>query len=166
MRILGIDPGCYGALALLSSGVLADVRDMPVVMLRRGKTDKPEVDGAALAAFVRSLRPDIAVLERVGGLPGQSAPAAFNFGRAAGAVEYTLTALGVRVESVAPATWKKALRVNPGKDGSRALAARMWPAQAALFARAKDDGRAEAALIAEWGRRVFDTEGRSDDIFA
>ena len=34
------------------------------------------------------------------------------------------------------------------KDASRAEAIRRWPAQAELFARKKDDGRAEAALIA------------------
>ena len=28
-----------------------------------------------------------------------------------------------------------------------------WPTEAHRFARVKDDGRAEAALIAEWGRR-------------
>lgn len=37
------------------------------------------------------------------------------------------------------------------KDASRSEAIRRWPAQASLFARVKDDGRAEAALIAVGG---------------
>lgn len=167
MRILGVDPGCYGALALLcDNGRYLGVWDMPILLLRRGKTDKAEVDGVELARLLRGLyRDDIVVLEQVGGLPGQSAPAAFNFGRAAGAVEYAAKALGLRVETVAPVTWKKALRVNEGKDGSRALAMRMWPEKADLFKRKKDDGRAEAALIAEWGRRTFQKEVRAN-VFA
>jgi crossover junction endodeoxyribonuclease RuvC len=40
----------------------------------------------------------------------------------------------------------------PGKDGakdrSRALAISKWPAHAQLFARVRDDGRSDAALIA------------------
>lgn len=152
MRILGVDPGCYGALALFVDGVLdqTNVYDMPIVKIRRGKTDKAEVAGHVLADIVRQSRADTLIVEQVGGMTGQSASAAFNFGRAAGAVEYTGTALGLRVERVAPITWKKALKVNPGKDGSRFMAARLWPASAHLFARKKDDGRAEAALIAHW----------------
>lgn len=155
MRILGVDPGCYGALALMVDGKLVDVEDMPIFSIRRGKTDKAEVAGTELAGFMLMAKPDIVVIEQVGGLPGQSAPAAFNFGRAAGAVEYTAKALVYRVEFVAPVTWKKALRVNEGKDGSRAMASRLWPDAADYFKRKKDDGRAEAALIAEWGRRNF-----------
>ena len=37
------------------------------------------------------------------------------------------------------------------KDAARAEAIRRWPNNAALFARVKDDGRAEAALIAVAG---------------
>lgn len=125
---------------------------MPHLAIRSGKTDKYEVDGYTLAALLRELRPDIAYVEKVGGLPGQSSPAAFNFGRAAGAPEYTLKALGVRVERVPPQTWKRTLRVI-GKDAARAMAMRLWPEHAADFRRKMDEDRAEAALIAEFGRR-------------
>lgn len=155
MRILGVDPGAYGALALLIDGRLTDVADMPILKVRRGKSDKAEVDGYSLAALLRDLAPDIALVEQVGGMTGQSPSASFNFGRAAGAVEYSLKTLGVRVETVAPATWKRAMRLKGGKDDSRALAMRLWPAKAALFQRVKDDGRAEAALIAEWARTTL-----------
>ena len=152
MRILGIDPGSSGALALLIDDRLHVVVDMPVLKVRRGKSDKDEVDGYGLAELLKDLAPDIAYVEQVGGLPGQSAPAAFNFGRSAGAVEYALKALGYRVEMIPPATWKKALRLKGGKDDSRAMAMRRWPSKADHFKRVKDDGRAEASLIAEFGR--------------
>jgi crossover junction endodeoxyribonuclease RuvC len=37
------------------------------------------------------------------------------------------------------------------KDAARSEAIHRWPAKAGLFARVKDDGRAEAALIAVAG---------------
>lgn len=138
---------------------------MPVLAIRRGKTDKNEVDGYALAAWLRDARPDVVVVEQVGGIVGQSAPAAFNFGRAAGAVEYAAKALGIRVELVPPLTWKRGLKLNLGKDAARALACRLWPASAGLFARKKDDGRAEAALIAEWFRRLNSNEKEDANVF-
>ena len=50
-----------------------------------------------------------------------------------------------------PPVWKRAVGIPPGKDGAkdaaRSEAIRRWPGQAELFARVKDDGRAEAALI-------------------
>lgn len=149
-RIVGVDPGCYGALGCLDGGRWHSVVDMPILKIRRGKSDKAEVDGYALAEILRGLRPDVVVVEQVGGIMGQAAGAAFNFGRAAGAPEYIAKALGVRVEMVPPGTWKRALGVNPGKDGSIAMAKRLWPDAAQHFARKKDDGRAEAMLIAHW----------------
>lgn len=157
-----MDPGAGGALALLDHGGLSVVTDMPVLRVKRGKSDKAEVDGYSLANVIKALRPDVAFVELVGGVTGQSASASFNFGRATGAVEYSLKALGVRVELVAPVTWKRALKVNGGKDGSRAMAMRFWPSRAELFERVKDDGRAEASLIAEWGRRQL---GGKTDVF-
>ena len=50
-----------------------------------------------------------------------------------------------------PGTWKKAMKVAGGREGKeqcRALALQLFPACAASFARKKDQGRAEAALLA------------------
>ena len=41
--------------------------------------------------------------------------------------------------------------VGAAKDQSRALASNLFPQSAYLFKRVKDDGRAEAALIAYYG---------------
>lgn len=151
MRVVGVDPGCYGAIALLVSGKLVEVHDMPMFKVKRGKSDKAEVDGYSLGVLLRDLAPDIAFVEQVGGMTGQSPSASFNFGRAAGAVEYGLKVLGFPVELVHPATWKRELRVNGGKDGSRSEAMKLWPQRSEWFKRAKDNDRAEAALIAHWG---------------
>ena len=64
-----------------------------------------------------------------------------------------LAGLQIQTNTVTPNAWKKAMQLNAGKDASRAKAAQMWPQQAGEFSRVKDDGKAEAALIAEYGRR-------------
>jgi crossover junction endodeoxyribonuclease RuvC len=147
----------------LDDGHLTDVVDMPVLSVRRGKSDKREVDGHALAALLRGWGADVGVIEQVGGIQGQAAGAAFNFGRAAGAVEYTMVTLGMRLVRVAPITWKKRLGIRGGKDDSRAAALRLWPGMAERFKRVKDDGRAEAGLIGHWYNL---TNGARNDVFA
>ena len=92
--IVGVDPGAYGALALLKGGELITVHDMPILKIRRGKTDKAEVDSYALQRLFAGLEIDVVVLEQVGGMTGQSASAAFNFGRSCGCVEGVMKALG------------------------------------------------------------------------
>jgi crossover junction endodeoxyribonuclease RuvC len=78
----------------------------------------------------------------------------FAFGRAAGVVEGALAGLGVPYTDVPPATWIKAMGVRGGKDGARNRAMELWPKQAELFKRVKDDGRADAALIAAYGTNL------------
>ena len=58
----------------------------------------------------------------------------------------------VPVTFVSPSAWKRAVDLTlASKDASRAEAIRRWPGNADIFARVKDDGRAEAALIATAG---------------
>lgn len=152
MRVLGVDPGASGALALLFEDQLLVV-DMPTHSVKRGKGEKREVDGYALRHLLEELRPDVAYLEQVGGITGQSASAAFNFGRASGVVEGALKMAGVRVEMTAPHVWKRRMGLKGGKDASRARSSALFPAYAHNWKRVKDDGRAEAVLIAEYGRQ-------------
>ena len=52
---------------------------------------------------------------------------------------------------VAPAKWKAALGLSPDKAASRAKASQLFPGCADQWARVRDDGRAEAVLIAWHG---------------
>lgn len=154
--LYGLDPGVTGAIAVLVNGELRDVRDLPV-RIEGGGTVKRRVDAAGLAAIVREWRsqygPDseTAMIERVGAMPGQGVASVFSLGHTAGAVEGTLLALGCPVEFVAPAAWKRAAGLGRDKADSRARASLVYPAQAGFWTRAKDHGRAEAALLARYG---------------
>ncbi len=153
MKICGVDPGCSGALALLDeSGNLLECEDMPTVKIKSGKTAKARLACGELVRLLREWAPDVVVIELVGGMPGQGAASSFQFGYAAGGLEGACAALGLSVQYTSPVVWKRAMKVTSDKETSRLLAMRRWPGSSKQFARKSDDGRAEAALIAEWSR--------------
>ncbi len=154
---LGVDPGLNGAIALYD-GARVHVWDMPTVHVARNGKNKREVSPLMLAYLLREAdmlaeqkAPDgvlRAYVEKVGAMPGQGVTSMFSFGRSLGLVEGILAGMTVPTELVLPSAWRKAMNVRGGKDGSRLRAQELLPAQAGLFARVKDDGRAEAALMA------------------
>jgi crossover junction endodeoxyribonuclease RuvC len=147
MRIIGIDPGAHGAIALLEDGRLRSVVAMPASTVR----SKARVDAARLAGVIRDLAPiDVAVCEEVASMPRQGVASMFAFGMAYGVVLGVLGALSVPLVLVTPATWKGALRVAATKGEARGRASQLLPEGARLWPLAKDDGKAEAALIALW----------------
>lgn len=155
-RVLGIDPGLTGALAVYcpETGDLK-VTDVPVYRLPKGKTTKAYVDLMSLGRIVddgiAGEPPPVVWIERVGSMPGQGIASSFDFGRTTGILLGVCAAHFLRIEQVTPQVWKKALRVPASKDGARARASQIFPRYAHEWARAKDDGRAEAALIAYYG---------------
>lgn len=146
----GIDPGYTGAVAFLGGSHLY-VHDMPVAPGPKGKIEldlfglgqllKPGVDGTYPARC-------IAMLEQVGTMPGQGISSAFRFGEGYGAIQMALAGHGWERHKVTPVKWKKHFGLSKDKGVSRAYAAKRFPGEANLFSRVKDDGRAEAALIA------------------
>ena len=74
--------------------------------------------------------------------------------RSRGIVEAVTDILPGQVLWVWPATWKRSFGlIGQDKGASRAAAARMFPALAKAFSRVKDDGPAEAMLLAYYGMR-------------
>jgi crossover junction endodeoxyribonuclease RuvC len=143
---IGIDPGINGAIALLDTdGTLVDVYDM-------------QCAGGAVSAQLLAAAENWAdhttygtvIIEDVASMPGQGVSSTFKFGRSKGVVEGVFAALGRPIVYITPAKWKRDLRLTKDKGACRQRAVELWPHKAALFARVKDDGRAEAALIAHW----------------
>lgn len=156
--VVGIDPGVEGAFALYDASTreLCAVWDTPVLEIKEGKTVKRRIDINELVLLVSEIAvygPELALVEKVGGLPGQSAPAGFSFGFSVGALHTALAVLKIPRQTVAPAVWKRAMRVTDDKDGARAMASMLLPGAALEWRRKKDHGRAEAALIAVYGAR-------------
>jgi crossover junction endodeoxyribonuclease RuvC len=152
-KILGIDIGLDGAIALIENGDLLEVHDMPTVTLERNNKSKRMVNAAELARLIRQAAPGCAYLERLNAMPGQGVTSMFSMGQSLGVVLGILAALDIATTTIPPRTWQKALDVPQGKDGSRYRAAQLFPARAELFKRVKDDGRSDATLIAAYGAR-------------
>jgi crossover junction endodeoxyribonuclease RuvC len=147
-RIIGIDPGASGAIALLVGRELVSVHDMPTVTVERNKSQKRQVCPAGLSLLMQQLSPHKAICEKVGAMPGQGVSSMFSFGRSVGIIEGVLAARQIPVTFVTPQSWQKQSGAAKGKDGSRQRVMELFPSQANLFARVKDDGRADAVLIA------------------
>jgi crossover junction endodeoxyribonuclease RuvC len=156
-RILGVDIGLSGALAVIDeNGTLLAVEDMPA--LADGTAKRRTINSILLAAILREHAPPgkpikHAYIEFVSARPGEGAVGAFAFGRCRGIVEGVCGALSIPVSFITPASWKRAVGLPPGvdKDRSRSMAIARWPSHAEYFKRVKDDGRADAALIAVAG---------------
>ena len=151
--VIGIDPGINGAISVFSweTHTLFEVIDMPTLEVDSGKTKKRHISAVGLRDILVCYLDSHVVIEKVGAMPGQGVTSMFNFGRSAGIIEGVVAALQIPHTYVAPATWTKAVGRAAGKDASRMRAMELFPAaKAALFKRAKDDGRADAALIAYW----------------
>jgi crossover junction endodeoxyribonuclease RuvC len=155
IRVLGIDPGIRGGLAIVAvedgaAPRLVEAIDIPTV----GVGAKERVDAIAIRDFIARHRPIRAVIERAQAMPRQGASSGFKYGRAVGAIEAAITLCSIPADIIEPSAWKRIWKL-PGKDkeGGRQRALQLFPAAHAALARKKDHGRAEAALIALYGAR-------------
>jgi hypothetical protein len=159
--VLAVDPGATGALAFIRPApgglglFVVEVEDMPVVQVRVGKKGlRNEVNETALARLIAGFQAQHtlthAYVERVQPVPHDGTVGAFKFGTGFGIVRGALAGLSVPMTLVTPQAWKRAVNLPTGatKDQSRQLASRLYPELAGRFARKKDDGRAEAVLLA------------------
>ena len=145
-RILGIDPGITGGVALLSSdGLLAE--RMPVVTLN----GKNIIHLAALGGFLDTWEPDIVWIEEQQSMPKQGVSSTFRTGLNYGTLIGFITGKGLPIRTVNPRKWKAAMGVPSDKAAAIAIATRLYPNSTHLWKRKSDDGVAEAALIAMYG---------------
>lgn len=142
--IMGLDPGASGAVAFYypEKPQLISAYDVPLV-------DK-SINAAALYDLIRQYGPDLAVVEIVHAMPKQGVSSSFNFGKSYGTALGVIGALKIPTCHVSPTRWKKYFGLSADKEEARALAISKWPA-ALHFRRKKDNGRAEAALLALYG---------------
>jgi crossover junction endodeoxyribonuclease RuvC len=157
MIIAGIDPGKTGALAILHPDGSAEFFDVPRVKLK-GK-DKPAWTQWARdwGTVLDLAAPDMVVIEEVTARPGQGVTSMFTFGRTLGFVHGLVNAkTDCPVHFVTPSVWKAKLGLlNSGKGASREICQTLYPATASHLGRVKDDGRAEAVLLAHYGRKYL-----------
>jgi crossover junction endodeoxyribonuclease RuvC len=153
MKVVGIDPGIRGGLALveLNDGAMPELVvaiDIPVT----GVGAKERVDVLVIRTWIMAHQPQHAFIERAQAMPKQGASSGFKYGRATGAIEAVIACCEIPLTIVEPATWKKFHHLHGGdKEGARQRALQLFPSAHALLARKRDHGRADASLIALYG---------------
>ena len=157
---MGIDAGLSGAIAICTPSAFSGIyslliHDMPT--LKSNGKKRAEVNAIALADLLRDgyMYVHTCLLETPHSLPRDGHVGAFSFGRSLGVIQGVLAANGVNTVSVLPAVWKSQLGLATDKQKSLDLAIKTFPNHAHLFARKKDDGRAEAALLAYLAYKTF-----------
>ena len=138
VAIVGIDPGMTGAIATVEPTV--EVWDMPTT-------------AHDLAALLQTFSPSTTrvYIEKAQSMPGQGVSSMFKYGVHYGHLTGMLALLRIAYIEVSPQTWKRVMGLTAEKADSRAMAQKLFP-EAAL-SRKRDHGRAEALLLAEFGRR-------------
>jgi len=149
--VVGIDPGITGAIAVLCDGRLISVIDMPV---NDGRCDGGELT-EILEAIVIHYETFVFV-EDTQPMPKNGSIASFKLGLNTGVVLGVVQALSLPLRRVRPSEWKRGQGlIGKTKNASRGLASEIYPTFANQFRLVKNDGRAEAALIARHGVSVL-----------
>jgi Holliday junction resolvasome RuvABC endonuclease subunit len=177
LRIIGIDPGLQGGIALLEDGLIAKLIKMPLTKIetktkkkvkemtkaekKLHKQKKPIykkkdiVNSKAIYDLVLNFKPDLVVIEKPFYLGINSSvvvgTTAENVGRLYGITE----GLGHKILRVPANSWKGYFDLEADKENAIAKAEELFP-QVNLIpprCREKQDGLAEALLLAVYGSR-------------
>ena len=153
MKIIGIDPGLSGAIAVLENNKVLNIFDMPV--MQEGKKNKRQLNSALLVTLIKenieNSEEVAVVVEQVNAMPGQGVTSMFNFGQTFGAIKGVCAALGLPIFFVRPSKWKKHFDlINSSKDSSRTKAIEMYPSLSGDLAKKKDVNKSDAILIARF----------------
>ena len=153
MKIIGIDPGLSGAIAILENNNVLNIFDMPV--MSEGKKNKRQLNSALLVSLLKenltSSEEVSVVVEQVNAMPGQGVTSMFNFGQTFGAIKGICAALDLPIFFVRPSKWKKHFElINSSKDSSRTKAIEMYPKLSMQLSKKKDVNNSDAILIARF----------------
>ena len=153
MKIIGIDPGLSGAIAILEDNKVLGIYDIPV--MSEGKKNKRQLNSAQLVKIIReNINPEdeiVVVVEQVNAMPGQGVTSMFNFGQTFGAIKGICAALELPIFFARPSKWKKHFElINSSKDASRTKAIEMYPSLSNKLSKKKDVNKSDAILIARF----------------
>lgn len=126
-----------------------DVMNMQEVLLDAGECFLEETGDSNFARLH-------VTIERAQAMPGQGITGMFNYGYGFGLWVGLLVGIGFSYTLVRPQRWKKVMLADMAKDkGASVLRAKqLFPNVAEQLKLVKDHNKAEALLLAEYGRRL------------
>lgn len=158
MKIIGIDPGKSGAICRLWKPTedhepiihIQSLQLCPIVQVKK----KKEYDINGMRSLLEGA--DVVWIEKVHAMPKQGVTSMFSFGKGYGIWLGLIAGLWIRVNEVAPQTWKKFwLKDMPKDKGSAILRVQQLFPDVNLMpterSRKPSDALADAILIAMYG---------------
>ena len=149
MLLFAFDPGKSGAWAAITHA--GDYHSCGDMIYNDVGLDTEAVWGELCLA--RDGQDCNVIVEAVHSMPRDGVRQAFSFGASFGGVLGLANRFRAPLTLVPPHQWKKDLGLTSDKVESLIMAREIWPAAPLL--RKKDNGRAEALLIALWFKRKF-----------
>ena len=160
MKIIGIDPGLSGGIAILEDNKVKEMFDMPV--MADGKKNKRQINGPQIYNEISKRIINIpknevvVVIEQVSAMPGQGVTSMFNFGQSFGVLKGICSAMQLSMHFVRPAKWKKYFNlIKTEKDASRTKVIEIFPYISSQLSRKKDSNKADAILIASFYNNTY-----------
>ena len=144
--IVGIDCGYRTGGVGMVGDDYAEVHDLPTY-------SEGGVDVMALMDILMGCeRIDHIYIERQQAMPKQGVVSTFKLGYGFGQIVSTCALSHTPYTLVTPNNWKRAMNLPKDKDAARRMAQQWFPDLASQLKRKKDEHRAEALLIALFGR--------------
>jgi len=166
-RVLGIDPGLDGGLALYTFDYAtgSEKLEIQVMPTMPSGDSKKELDIDAIKQWLHVYVPgtsigkaiDLAVIEKVGAMPGQGVTSMFTFGTGYGELRGALKWARVSTIRVPPQRWKKQILSGTQKDKGAAInfVRNRFPCldlRKSVRSKKEHDGMADAVCLALYGR--------------
>lgn len=155
--IWAIDPGLTGAIARMSLDpkgeiIETEVIDTPIFTVLMNGKKRSKFDVHAMANLVRTNPPpNLIIIESVHAMPRDGGMQAFSLGYGLGIWAGLLEPFNV--ELVSPQKWKRGMKlIKEDKEKSRLMAIENFPGLSERLSRKKDHNRAEALLLALYGK--------------
>ena len=155
--VMGIDPGLTGGLAIISPEEGLLMEPMP--------RNEEFIEMLMVSEFLFEHGPRLKMvfIEQANAMPKQGVSSMFKFGRVFGALEGIIATHKLPCTYVRPQQWTKKMHEGLSKDidtkeRSRIIFSRLFPgidSTASEKSSKPHMGMVEAALIAEYGRRVL-----------
>ena len=163
--IAGIDSGLKGAIAVIEGPKVVRIQDFPTYKTVINKKERSVLDLVKLVPMIQDLSScECVFLEKLQPFanPKSSFSANFSLGYCRGVLEAFLLIFKVRYEYVTAIEWQKSFGVVRPKGDKKwktkgpvyGIASKLFPEAELVTPRGRLlDGRSDALLIAEWGKR-------------
>jgi len=156
--IIGLDPGLSGAIGVIGPSGYCDVLDIPTIGYTVGGKQRRTYDIPNLSQMLKQFAAQraMAFVEEQSTRPQQSSTSAKKIGYGEGILHGLLVSFDIGYEVVRPQQWKKEMLDGMGKEKQDSILAaqRIYSMDKDLVRRlTQRHDRAEALLIAEYGRR-------------